>query len=83
MRKSTIPEVSLGWRLKMSLASAGMHAFEMAERLEVSRATVSRWMADRGAPPHRIFIRQWAQLTGVDQGWLLTGAGNHNHQPAA
>lgn len=82
MRKPTIPEVSLGWRLKMSLASAGMHAFEMAERLEVSRATVSRWMAHRGAPPHKIFIRQWAALTHTDVDWLLTGRTNHHNHAA-
>jgi transcriptional regulator with XRE-family HTH domain len=79
MRTRHIPEVSLGWRLKMSLHAAGMHAHVMAEQLGVSRATVSRWMSDKGTPPRKAFVRQWAALTHVDPDWLLTGTNHHNH----
>lgn len=66
-----IPTLTLGWRLKMAL---GEHKAEwMAEQLGVSRQTLSRWMADRGKPPARAYILQWALATGVDQKWLETG----------
>ena len=66
-----IPALTLGWRLKMALNEIPAH--EMAEHLEVSRQTLSRWMADRGAPPKRAYILQWALRTGVDPVWLETG----------
>jgi len=55
----------------MSLGDMAAH--EMADALGVSKATVSRWMADRGAPPRSVYIKQWALITGTDPGWLLTG----------
>jgi len=67
----TVPTLTLGWRLKMAL---GHHKAEwMADQLGVSRQTLSRWMADKGTPPARAFVRQWALITGVDQKWLETG----------
>jgi transcriptional regulator with XRE-family HTH domain len=66
-----IPDLTLGWRLKMALGD--MASQDMAKVLEVSRTTVSRWMGDRGTPPHTLFVRQWALITGTDPAWLLTG----------
>ena len=64
-----VPSLTLGWRLKMSL---GAHKAEwMASQLGVSRQTISRWCADRGAPPHRAYLLQWAALTETDPGWLV------------
>lgn len=68
---SRIPVLTLGWRLKMALGD--MKAGDMAELLGVDRSTVSRWMADRGAPPRRVYVRQWAMATGVDVEWLERG----------
>lgn len=68
-----IPSLTLGWRLKMALATGDRKAGEMAEALGVDSSTVSRWMADKGAPPRAAFINQWALLTGVDPGWLRSG----------
>ena len=48
----------------------------MADSLGVSRATVSRWMHDRGAAPKRAYLMQWALITGVPVEWLTTGAGS-------
>src|SRR5688572_24824731 len=70
-RPHRVPELTLGWRLKMALGD--MPATDMADALGVSRQTVSRWMADRGAPPRRVYIRAWADLTDTDLTWLLTG----------
>lgn len=66
-----IPALTLGWRLKMALGD--MPAHEIADALEVARGTVSRWMADKGAPPRSVYIKQWALITRTDPTWLLTG----------
>lgn len=66
-----IPALTLGWRLKMALGD--MAAQDMADALEVNRGTVSRWMADKGAPPRSVYVKQWALITATDSGWLLSG----------
>ena len=66
-----IPQLTLGWRLKMSLGD--MKRDDMAAILGVNPATVSRWMAGKGAEPKRAYVIQWALATGVDEEWLLTG----------
>lgn len=55
----------------MALGDYG--AAEMAQALGVDRSTVSRWMADRGAPPKAAYIKQWALITNTDPKWLETG----------
>lgn len=67
-----IPALTLGWRLKMALGE--MSAQTMADHLGVSRQTLSRWMADKGAPPKRAYVVQWALATGVPVEWLERGA---------
>lgn len=69
----TVPRWTLGWRLQRSLAHAGMSVQEMAFELEVSRGTVSRWMADRGADPRAGYLHHWALRTGVSYEWLCHG----------
>ena len=71
MAQERIPELTLGWRLKMALGP--MHANEMAAALEISRTTISRWMSGRGRIPPTVYIRQWALITRTDPTWLLTG----------
>jgi transcriptional regulator with XRE-family HTH domain len=65
-----IPEWTLGWRLQRSLAHAGVTVEEIAEEMDVSRSTVSRWLNDRGAPPKAPYVKQWALKTGVPYAWL-------------
>lgn len=48
---------------------------EMAGQLGVSRQTLSRWMADKGAPPKRAYLAAWSLATGVGMEWLETGVG--------
>lgn len=74
-QEGRVPELTLGWRLKMSLGD--MSRAEMAEALEVDPGTISRWCADKGTAPKRAFVLQWAMLTGVNPVWLETG-----HMPA-
>lgn len=65
-----IPEWTLGWRLQRALAHSGISAEQMASELGVVRATVSRWMHDKGAPPRAAYVKQWALRTGVSYRWL-------------
>lgn len=74
-----IPELTLGWRLKMSLR--GMSREQMADALGVDKATITRWMGDRGARPRRAYLSQWALITGVDREWLSTGHVSGNTKP--
>src|SRR5690349_14937165 len=67
------PELTLGWRLKMALDAGGVSALGMANHIGVTRQTVSRWMADKGSPPHRGYLIAWADATGVPLGWLESG----------
>jgi len=71
MAHDHIPSLTLGWRLRM--AAAGLAAQDIARDLGVHRATVARWMADKGAPPRAAYVKQWALITGTNVGWLLTG----------
>ena len=55
------------------MALGEMTAHQMADALEVHRATVGRWLSDKGAPPRSVFVKQWALITQTDPTWLLTG----------
>lgn len=77
--QGTIPEITLGWRLQMALGE--MKVQDMADTLGVNRATVGRWMHDKGAPPKRAYILQWAMLTGTNAEWLETGRASDDFVP--
>lgn len=65
-----IPEWTLGWRMQRALAHAGISVNDIADEMGVSRATISRWINDKGAPPRIAYIKQWAFRTGVPYEWL-------------
>jgi transcriptional regulator with XRE-family HTH domain len=69
----SIPNLTLGWRLRMSLDYANISVQQMATQLGVSRATLSRWMADKGERPKRAYLSQWSLATGVPYEWIDTG----------
>jgi transcriptional regulator with XRE-family HTH domain len=75
-RHSAIPALTLGWRLKMALAHGGVKAGTMAEQLGYESSTLSRWMSDKGTPPRKGVIQQWALATNVSPEWLETGEGD-------
>lgn len=68
-----VPRWTLGWRLQRALAHGGVSVHEMASELQVSRGTLSRWMADRGPDPRDVYLKQWALRTGVPYPWLCHG----------
>lgn len=69
--REQVPLLTLGWRLKMALNMADLSREHMADALGVSPATISRWMADKGAPPRRAYVTAWANETRVALEWLL------------
>lgn len=73
-RVGVVPEWTLGWRLQRALAHAGMTTLQMADEIGVTRATISRWVNDHGAPPRAIYLRHWAMRTGVPLAWLEGGS---------
>lgn len=67
-----VPEFNKADRLRKSREYAGLEQAELAERIGVSRNTVSN--AERGVnSPRRIMVRQWALATGVPLLWIETG----------
>lgn len=68
-----IPALTLGWRLKMALDHSDISVQAMANQLGVTRATLSRWMSDKGSRPKKAYLMQWALLTGVPFEWIETG----------
>jgi len=57
----------------MKLALGDISRDEIARIMDVTPSTISRWMADKGAPPKRPYLIQWALATGVPVEWLETG----------
>jgi transcriptional regulator with XRE-family HTH domain len=81
-QRGRVPDVSLGWRLKIALGVAHVKAEDMADELGVSRQTLSRWMADQGAPPRRPFLIYWADRTDTDLAWLEHGVTGSEPPPS-
>ena len=69
-----IPEITLGWRLRMAMERADLKAEQMAIELGVHRGTITRWTHDIGKPPRPIYLERWAALCNVRYEWL---AGAH------
>lgn len=65
-------EFTLGDRLRKARIEAGLDAKELAGRLHVSTATVSR--AENGRfEPKAVTVFQWAAETGVSLEWIAYG----------
>ena len=59
-------------RLRASRLLADLEQDEIAERIGVSRGTVSNWERGRSEPGATFFVR-WAHATGVSLDWLAAG----------
>lgn len=68
-----IPELTLGWRLRMARARSKMTTREFAKEIGVSHGTITSAELDQRAV-RPITIKMWAIATGVDLEWLETGA---------
>ena len=67
---TAIPQLTLGWKLRMSMAQAGYTTSDMAEILEMDRSTISLWINDRAVPGKSWYLRIWAEATNVPVEWL-------------
>ena len=68
----TIPEWTIGDRMRKARELTGLDQAHFAEELGVSRAAVSAIEVGRNRP-RRITLRAWALATGVPFTWLETG----------
>lgn len=65
-----IPTWTIGDRLRKAREWADIESRDMAERLGVSRNTISNYEHDRTSPPVEV-LKLWATETGVNILWLL------------
>jgi transcriptional regulator with XRE-family HTH domain len=77
----SIPEITLGWRLRMSLEMSDLSREDMAKVFEVDPKTITRWTHDVGGRPKMLTVEKWAELTGVDATWLETGEASQPDSP--
>lgn len=78
--QSAVPELTLGWRLKMALSHGKVSRREMAAHLGYEESALSRWMSDKLTPRNGV-LSQWALATNVDPEWLRTGVGTPGPNP--
>ena len=68
----TVPRLTLGWRLRMARAHAGMSTQQAADALGTARAVLYRWEADDRTPRLDIIARA-SDIYGVPLDWLVEG----------
>lgn len=74
MTVTTIPEWTLGDRLRKSRQNAGISTALMAEHFNKSEQAINAWEKDTRTPGRLLTIlAEWAELTGTDYTWLVTG----------
>jgi hypothetical protein len=78
-----IPEITLGWRLRIAMERADLKAEEMASELGVHRGTITRWTHDIGSPPRAIYLHRWADLCHVSFAWLAGDLADPSARSAA
>lgn len=69
-----IPELTLGWRLRMARETTSMGLREFADHIGVSPDTLTSAEKDR-RKVRSITINAYALATGVSRKWLETGEG--------
>lgn len=73
MTSASVPEWTLGDRMRKALLHGGISVEAMGEYLGYSTATMRNWTHDR-AQPRPSVLRQWALRCGVPYEWLATGS---------
>lgn len=68
-----IPDITVCHRLRIARETAGLDQSQLANKMGVSRGTISN--AENGRRiPRKIVVNAWSNVTGVPVEWLLTGA---------
>lgn len=70
---AAVPEVTLGWRIRIALDHGNLKHDDLMKEFEVSRDTVSRWCRDVGPAPKKFILNQIAVMCGVSPRWLIDG----------
>lgn len=68
----TVPTITLGHRLRIAREFAGLDQGELADRSEMSRASIVNYELGYRTP-RKLYLRALADATGVDLHWLETG----------
>ena len=66
---ATEPQWDIADRMRKALRDSGMRVQEMADYLDVTRASVGAWINGR-TPASTQTLRLWAMRTGVSYEWL-------------
>ena len=75
-----VPEITLGWRLRIARETSGLGLREFADRIGVSPDTVTSAEKDR-RKVRPITINAYALATGVDKQWIETGISSDRDDP--
>lgn len=67
-----MPVWDLADRMRKALREANMTVQEMADYLDVTNSSVSRWINGK-AKPSTSTLRDWAKRTGINENWLVNG----------
>lgn len=67
-----IPQWTMADRLRKARELTGLDQGEFAERCEISRQAVGNYESGR-RNPRGLYLRAWAEATGVPVEWLETG----------
>jgi transcriptional regulator with XRE-family HTH domain len=67
-----VPQIEVRHRLRIAREYAGLEQEELAERMGVTRSTVSNAENGHGSP-RRTTINAWALACGVPASWIASG----------
>ncbi len=69
-----VPDLGIAERLHLARWRMGIGSKEFAQRSGISRATVGNYESrDWSRTRNPIYLRRWAEITGVSLHWLETG----------
>lgn len=60
-----------GRRLSLALESKGMSNTNFAEKMEINRSTVTRWIKESGNPPKSDSIFKMSDILGINVDWFF------------
>lgn len=68
-----VPEITLGWRLRIARETAGMDQQQLHEATGIARNTISNYENGATNKVKPLYLRTMALALGVDPTWLETG----------
>jgi transcriptional regulator with XRE-family HTH domain len=68
-----VPEWTLGDRLRKARTRVKKNQDDIAGLLRISTRSIANYESDATRPSYLV-VKEWAEVTGVDFGWLMSGA---------